>query len=108
LDAGAGALEVDVGGGEAVALRRSRRATMRRRNTFRLAISSALTRRSALPNAAKASRAPSTMARSSAGSADMAWSQPGRFLSVVKCFSIMHAPNATAAIGTAEPSVWSL
>ena len=59
------------------------------------------------PSAAVAVRMPSTIARSSPGSSDAAWSGPGSERSSVKCFSTSTAPSAAAAIGTAMPRVWS-
>jgi hypothetical protein len=52
---------------------------------------------SAEPSAADTVRIPSIARRSSAGSNDAAWSGPRIALSRVKCFSITHAPSATAA-----------
>src|SRR5659263_663761 len=50
---------------------------------------------------------PYTISLNSLGSREALCSGPGRFLSSVKCFSITHAPIATAAIGTRIPVVWS-
>ena len=57
------------------------------------------------PSAFSMLRIPSIIALSSAGSRLALWSGPGRDLSVVKCFSIIVAPNATAAIGI-SPMEW--
>ena len=46
-----------------------------------------------------------TIAFNSSGSMDAIWSGPFIFLSRVKCFSIILAPNAAAAIGISIPMV---
>ena len=61
-----------------------------------------------LPRAESTLRTAFTIAASSAGSSDAAWSGPAADLSRVKCFSIIVAPRAVAATGTSMPAVWSL
>ena len=60
-----------------------------------------------LPNARSAIRTASTMALNSCGSSENALSGPGSDRESVRCFSMMQAPRATAATGTAIPIVWS-
>ncbi len=48
-----------------------------------------------------------TMALNSAGSNEKAESGPPSSLDNVRCFSIIEAPEATAAMGTSIPRVWS-
>ena len=61
-----------------------------------------------VPSACQARSDSTTQRFSSAGSSENAESTPPSARSRVTCFSIRQAPNATAAIGTPMPSVWSL
>ncbi len=45
------------------------------------------------------------IAVNSLGSTDALWSGPSRFLSIVKCFSIIEAPNVVAILGVNIPAV---
>ncbi len=60
-----------------------------------------------VPSDSNAALAPRTSAASSSGSSENAESGPPSARRRVKCFSIMQAPSATAAIATSMPSVWS-
>ena len=62
---------------------------------------------SARPMAAWAARVAATRAAMSSGSAESLWSGPSSVLSRVKCFSMISAPSAAAAMATAVPMVWS-
>ena len=66
-----------------------------------------LTPKCTVPNAFSAVRTASTIALNSCGSSENALSGPGMDRDKVRCFSMMQAPNATAATGTAIPIVWS-
>src|SRR6185437_1039916 len=59
------------------------------------------------PSASSIRRIAKTMRLKSAGSSEAAWSGPSALRSSVRCFSMMLAPRATAAIAISMPSVWS-
>ena len=61
-----------------------------------------------LPSADSEARIFWTKSANSAGSAALVWSGPGIDLSSVKCFSIIVAPSATAAMDETSLCVWSL
>ena len=80
---------------------------MLRRKTGIIFRSSSVRKRWYDPNALTIRLAPSTIFLISDLVADTLWSHPSMALSSVKCFSITHAPLATAASGIAVPIVWS-
>ncbi len=57
------------------------------------------------PSASSTVRTALTIASNSAGSSEKALSGPGSSRDRVKCFSMTHAPSATAAMGTPMPIV---
>ena len=75
------------------------------RRKTRLFASFSLTPKCTSPSAFSAMRTASTIALNSAGSSEKALSGPGTERESVKCFSMMHAPSATAATGAAIPMV---
>ncbi len=89
-------------------LRIERDATMLFRATVMLGCSVAVTSFISDPRIFSTSLIDDTISLSSSVDSDALWSGPGISWSRVKCFSIISAPRATAAIGTSIPLVWSL
>src|ERR1700678_58623 len=81
--------------------------TNKERRNARLVSSLPLKPKCTSPRASSAVRTASTIVLNSSGSRENALSGPGTERDRVKCFSIRHAPKATAATGAVIPIVWS-